>query len=116
MIRLRLPTLKYRRVRGDMIQVYKILHCIYDSSVVPHLLRNNDNRTRGNSFKLRYQYAKYDLRKYSFSCRVVSVWNSLPDIVVCSPSLNSFKNSLDKFWANQEFLYDWEASVPGSDY
>jgi len=29
--RLKLPTLKYRRIRGDMIEVYKILTNKYDS-------------------------------------------------------------------------------------
>ena len=31
--RLKLPTLKYRRTRGDMIEVYKILTDKYDSNV-----------------------------------------------------------------------------------
>ena len=31
--RLKLPTLKYRRLRGDMIEVFKITHNIYDPDV-----------------------------------------------------------------------------------
>ena len=31
--RLNLPTLKYRRLRGDMIEVFKITHDIYDSQL-----------------------------------------------------------------------------------
>jgi len=31
--KLNLPTLKYRRHRGDMIEVYKILHGIYDTDI-----------------------------------------------------------------------------------
>ena len=31
---LNLPTLKYRRIRGDMIEVYKILNGFYDNEVV----------------------------------------------------------------------------------
>ena len=31
---LNLPTLKYRRLRGDMIEVYKIIHNIYDSVTI----------------------------------------------------------------------------------
>ena len=30
-----LPTLKYRRLRGDMIEVFKITHNIYDRTVSP---------------------------------------------------------------------------------
>jgi hypothetical protein len=113
---LKLPTLKYRRARGDMIQVYKILHGIYDSSVAPLLSVNSDTRTRGNSYKLNHTYSRHDQRKYSFSMRVVGVWNNLPDVVVCSASINIFKNNLDKFWAKEDFLYDWEALIPGADY
>src|SRR6266516_7054805 len=50
---LQLPTLKYRRFRGDMIEVYKILNGFYDANVVPSLERNLDSRTHGNSFKLK---------------------------------------------------------------
>ena len=31
--RLKLPTLKYRRLRGDMIEVLKITHDLYDPDV-----------------------------------------------------------------------------------
>jgi len=30
----KLPTLKYRRLRGDMIEVFKITHNIYDPEVI----------------------------------------------------------------------------------
>ena len=32
---LELPTLKYRRFRGDMLELYKILNNLYDSKTVP---------------------------------------------------------------------------------
>ena len=88
---LALPTLRYRRLRGDMIEVYKILHGYYDSNVVPTLLRNHDTRSRGNSLKLLHVRCNLDVKKYSFCLRVVGYWNSLPDNVVTACSLNSFK-------------------------
>src|SRR5437867_1320784 len=110
---LQLPTLKYRRFRGDMIEVYKILNGFYDAKVVPPLERNLDCRTRGNSFKLKVDRCKHDIRKFSFCNRVVNVWNSLPDYVVTSGSLNIFKNNLDKHWKCEFFYYDFEADPPG---
>jgi len=34
--------------------------------------------TRGRDLRLHKSRAKYDLRKYFYSNRVVNVWNSLP--------------------------------------
>jgi hypothetical protein len=113
LVQLQLPTLKYRRFRGDMIEVFKILNGFYDANVVPPLTRNFDTRTRGNSFKLKVERCHYDIRKYSFCNRVVNVWNSLPEYVVESCSLNSFKNNLDKHWKCESFYFDFEASPTG---
>jgi len=46
--------------------------------------------------------------------RITNVWNSLPFSVVTAPSVNSFKNRLDKHWASQELKYDWEAELSGT--
>ena len=43
---LNLPTLKYRRIRGDMIEVFKIVNNYYDSLVVPNLEVSSENRNR----------------------------------------------------------------------
>ena len=52
--RLKLPTLKYRRIRGDndMIEVYNILTNKYDSRVNLYLEMQQDSITRGHSLKL----------------------------------------------------------------
>jgi len=60
----------------------------------------NLNQTRGNTFKIFPEHVHYNLRKYYFSNRVIQIWNSLPDSVVESNSINSFKNNLDKLWQN----------------
>ena len=110
---LNLPTLKFRRVRGDMIEVYKILSGVHNSNIAPNLVRSTDIRTRGNSLKLSHTRSHYDLRKHSFCSRVVGVWNSLPDNVVNVLSVNSFKNALDKLWVKEEMYFDIDASLPG---
>jgi len=46
--------------------------------------------------------------------RITNVWNSLPFSVVTVPSVNSFKNRLDKHWALQELRYDLEAELSGT--
>jgi len=81
---LKLPILKFRRLRGDIIETFKILNGFYDVQVVPNLVGNLDNRTRGSMLKLSHIRCKYYLRKYSFCVRIINAWNFLPDNVVCS--------------------------------
>ena len=45
--------------------------------------------------------------------RVTNIWNSLPN-KVSAPNLNAFKSRIDKFGANQEFVYDWQADIAGT--
>ena len=87
-----LPTLEYRRLRADMIQVYKSLHG-YDQCSDTTLLILSKTAPRGNQLKLYKQSSKTELRKNSSSVRVVGPWKSLPDEVVTAPSVNSFKES-----------------------
>ena len=37
----------------------------------------------------------------------------LPDTVVMSESVNQFKNRLDKFWSNQDLIYNYKAELTG---
>ena len=107
---LKLPTLSYRRVRGDMLELYKITHGIYDkrASQFVKLQKDNPSRTstRGNSLWIQHTRASTSVRKNAFTVRAAPIWNSLPDYVVSADSVNSFKNRLDKHWEMQELVYD----------
>ena len=47
---IKVPSMRYRKMRGDMILVYKILR---GDSQSPHdLFMINESRTRGHNFKL----------------------------------------------------------------
>ena len=74
--KLNLPTLSYRRVRGDLIEVFKILsQQNYDTDIADFLPLNQSSTTnlRGHSKKLFMQRANNSLRKNSFSIRVVKL-------------------------------------------
>ena len=80
-----------------MIETYKILNGIYDKTVTPNIPISSESHTRGNSLKIVNRRCHYDLRKYSFCNRVTNIWNSLPEDIVTAPSVDSFKNRLDKY-------------------
>jgi len=98
---LKLPTLKYRRTRGNMIEVYKLLTNMYDDNTV-HVDINLDTRIREYIKKFVVRRCCYDVRKYSFCIRITNVWNSFQDEIISALSVNTFKNRLDKFWAEQD--------------
>ena len=68
---------------------------------------------KGHSLKLFIERACTNVRKESFSLRVTRLWNDLPEVVVTAPSVNSFKNHLDRYWSTEKFLYNYKAALPG---
>ena len=108
---LKLPTLCYRRIRGDMIEVFKLVNDFYyyDSSAL--LTFRENSTTRGNGQKLFKSRSRLDIRKYSFSNRVVDIWNSLPDDVINAESVFTFEKRLDNHWKDQDIYYNWEAEL-----
>ena len=108
---LKLPTLAYRRVRGDMIEAYKITNGIYDTEVVPNLKFRENVSLRGHSKTLRKDRVNKRIRANSFTQRIVNIWNSLPECIVGAPSVSAFKNRLDKFWENQEIKFNYKAPL-----
>ena len=93
-----MTTLHHRRIRGDMIETYKIVTGNYETCVALSL--SKERTYVGNDLRLKKFRVKYDLRKYSFSVRVVNIWNSLPNLVVSANTTDTFKARLDKFWHN----------------
>ena len=79
-----------------MIELYKMVTSIYSKDVSLNLEYVTSN-LRGNKYKLYQGQLHYNLRKFSFSNRVIKLWNDLPDAVVGAENLNGFKNYLDKF-------------------
>ena len=103
--RLQLPSLEHRRRRGDAIEVYKYLRGYYQTTHPELCLDTNKYNTRGHSLKLEKQRFKTSVRGKAFANRVINDWNSLPEEVISAPSLNTFKNRLDRHWANLPTVY-----------
>jgi len=109
---LNLPTLRYRRCRDDMIEVFKILCSLYDVSVTAELFTLvKGSITRGHHLKLNKENSRLDIRKNSFVMRIVNPWNSLSDDVVSAPSVMSFESRLDKAWKDQPMKYNYKEDL-----
>ena len=103
---LQLPTLEHRRQRGDLIEVYKYLNGVYKvDSPGLQLADPGTMDLRGNARKLQKIRTGLAVRSNFFANRVVNNWNELPDSVVTSPTLNTFKSRLDKFWKDKLDIY-----------
>lgn len=98
--RINLPTLAYRRRRGDMIELYKHFNS-YDKSTLASSFNPRERTSRQHKFQLHPPPTKDGVRgvqKNSFYHRTISTWNNLPKKVAEAKTINQFKNELDKLW------------------
>src|SRR5664279_832634 len=103
-----LSSLVYRRFRGDSIEVYKYLHDLYkiDNINFLPLHASVGMVTRGHSLKLLKKQCRTNLRRNCFTVRVVNTWNSMPEEIVQSTSVNCFKGRFDRFWGHLRYETD----------
>ena len=90
--RLSLPTLYFRRFRGDMIDVWKLTHGIYkiDVSTLLTIDPSEGRRTRGHSLKLRKPRCRTSKRANFFSQRVINEWHG----TTCQRKLSALHQSM----------------------
>ena len=106
-----MTTLEARRVRGDLIQMYRIMSGKDDvrPSIWFHTMADfrgtgvGTRQARG-LYNVHPQESQGQVRKNFFSQRVVAPWNALPDQVKQATSVNMFKNSLDDHMKQGVFL------------
>ena len=94
--RLGLYSLEFRRLRGDLIETYKILKGLERLDAGRLFPMLGESRTRGHSLRIRGRPFRMEMRKNFFSQRVVNLWNSLPQKAVEANSLDAFKRELDR--------------------
>ena len=100
---LNMPSLQHRRLRGDMIETFKIITGVLDLDKEIFFKPARNAGTRGHIYKLYKQHASTFHKQNSFSNRVVNEWNQLPNQVVEAKNVNNFKNLLDEHWLNRKF-------------
>ena len=98
-----LTTLEERRIRGDMIQTWKIIQGV-DAvnketwfSMAAGEGAEQLTRSAGNHLNILKPRYKNDLRKNWFSIRVCETWNKLPMDVRQAKNIDSFKIKYDEW-------------------
>ena len=92
---LQIQTLETRRLRADMITMYRMAHGAVNVPLSRFFDLAPDTRLRGHPYKLRAKTSpKLNCARFAFAYRTVDSWNSLPLHVVTAPSVESFKRSL----------------------
>ena len=89
-----LTTLETRRLRGDLIEIFKMLKG-FDKVNVHSLFTFTTSNTRGHDLKLYKGGVLTDIGKFSFPYRAISEWNFLTSDIIACNNVNTFKNKLD---------------------
>ena len=102
-----LERLELRRIKRDLIYVHKIIHKDVALNFEDFFQFSFYNATRGHVYKLypKKVYSNVDIN--NFSNRIVTVWNKLPNYVIESPSISSFKLNLNKVNPYLSNLFTW---------
>ena len=93
--RLNLYSLEKRRLRGQLIETFKMLKGVNNIDY-RHLFTFSNNQTRSNGWKLELKRFNTSQCGNFFTYKIAPIWNRLPAEAVNSASVEQFKIELDK--------------------
>ena len=96
---LNLFSLTKRRLRGDLIEVFKIVKGIENMDKEKYFTIDTSNTTRSNGYKIVGKRFQTNEAKYFFFNRIVNIWNGLPANVIDCSTTEIFKKRLDVYLA-----------------
>ena len=95
---LKLYSLSDRRLRGDLILMYRIITKDIKINTNQLFTMEKNSKTRGHAFKVHVDNkSNSDIRRNYFTERVVQPWNNLPNNIVNSTTVKHFKAQYDKW-------------------
>ena len=84
---------------------------MYDKEVCDFIPKQHNSTTnlptRGHKVKIFVQRAEKILRQNFLSIQAVKVWNSLPESIVESQTVNIFERRLDEYWKEHEMKFNF---------
>ena len=115
--KLNLQTLAYRRLRGDIIEIYKHFHR-YDQKILPPSFTRRTRPSRQHGFQL-HEINPEDGERGPHSNflyqRIIRVWNELPRSTIVADNINTFKNNLDAHLDEHPMKYNHRAAMSNTN-
>jgi hypothetical protein len=100
-----LDSMHHRHLRSALIETYKLLRGFYDINISTlFTLCTEGSITRGHSLKLK-KTGRHNLNcsRFFFTYRVIDEWNGLPEVLVNSRTVYSFKSGLKTYYGDRRF-------------
>ena len=110
-----LLSFKYRRLRGGLIKVFKLIKCRHAGYLRDMFEISDVNRGRGHQHKLAIKHSRTRLRQsfFFFARTVVGHWSRLSKDIVSVNTPESFKTQLDKHFIGKRlaYKYSWDKTI-----
>ena len=103
---LKILSLKYRRLSGDLIQLYRIVHMFDNIPYSDFFHYSPITFTRGDRYKIFITRCTSSIRQNSFVFRTVNIWNNLKYNTKSVDTINGFKNAIDEELLPIMYEYD----------
>ena len=97
---LNLFSLSKRRLRGDLIEIFKMFKGFDNLNINDYLTVDRTHATRSNGYKIVGKRFTSNEAKHFFFNRIVNVWNGLPANIADCNTIETFKKRLDKHLKN----------------
>jgi len=97
-----LTTLEKRRLKLQLVETYKYLNGYTTANAEGLFQRDHNQRLRNNGRKLVNRRFNTTVAQNFFPIKITAIWNQLPENVVQSDTVKTFKARLDKYWVEQE--------------
>ena len=104
---LNLFSLNRRRMRGDLIETFKIVKGLSGLKMDNLFTFIQERGTRGHGFRLQRTHSRLNIRSQYFTNRVIPLWNRLPEVAVNCVNVAAFKKMIDMHWEVTFPEVDW---------